>query len=116
MTPEQLCACGCGAPAWRWRLSERCARLLAGACLGKTRFIQEDTALGRRTRGQDTYRCPVCDHWHNGGRGGNSPSTQRYRAEVIAGLRRYGYPLGQLAAGFAGMDRMKWKHRGEVRS
>lgn len=80
------------------------------------RFISAERAAARRHRGYQTYECPVCGWWHNGGIGGNTPSTQAYRARVIEGLRRNGYPLGQLAAGFAGMDRMKWKHRGEIAS
>lgn len=100
---------------WRWRLSERCAHLLAGRCLGKTRFIQEATALARCRRGQETYHCTVCDCYHNGNQYAVTPELKRQQAAVIAGLRRRGYPLGQLAAGFAGMDRIKWKHRGGVR-
>ena len=110
------CACGCGAPVWRWRLSERCAHLLAGMCAGKTRWLLQQHAEQRRHRGQESYRCKVCDHWHNGSIYGATAQIRQQQDVVIAGLRRHGYPLGQLAAGFGGMDRIKWKHRGEITS
>lgn len=106
---ERSCACGCGAPVWKWMLGRRCAFLLAGSCLGKGQFASRDNAAWRQTRGQEPYACLVCGAWHNGAIGAITPELREAREQVIAGLRRNGYPLGLLIAGFRGMDRQAWK-------
>lgn len=107
----QVCACGCGQPVWRWRLAEPCARLLAGMCVGKTRFSRHASAVAHRKAGQQTYVCEVCGTFHNGGAGGAAPEILSARRGVVWRLRERGkgWLLTYLAGEIEGRDRMDWK-------
>jgi len=111
----ELCACGCGRPVWRWLLAEHEAQMLAGICLGKTRFEDRERAAAYARPYQTSYQCVVCDYWHNGNAAhARSPEATRRRAAVLDRLRANGndWIIRQLAIGFASMDRRDWKNRG----
>ena len=117
MSDEQ-CLCGCGGNATRWRLSERCGHLLAGACLGKVRGrgsqgLRQVVARVRDVD-QNVYRCVVCATFHAGSAAGATAEVIEARNALVRRLRANGngWVLGHLAEQWRGLthaDRVAWK-------
>lgn len=89
-------------------LSDHCSLTLAAMCAGKARFETEERAAARCRRRQRTYACKLCDTWHNGDAASFDQKLGRDQERIIEGLRRFGYPLQMLIAGFSGMSRQAW--------
>jgi hypothetical protein len=114
---SETCRAGDGLPVCKWHLCQQDAHLLAGACLGKSRFRVPEAAhrarIAHTGRGgfYRTYQCPVCSAWHNGRTVAGNGEDQ---ADVVRRLRAAGnaWVIEYLAAEWAGLgraDRQAWK-------